>query len=519
VRVSGRGVGVTLLSVDVKKEFVTKTTLAALETLKERQRAIEAQMQTLTDEHTTLDAHYEFVRLLSQRSGERLAVSLTQAKMTIEQANDLSAYLFSLIQQRYQRQSAINAQLVELQHTLNALKQQIATAGQSKNTQLYQVRIAVRVTHEIEAEFDIDYLVQGASWQPFYDVRLLPDQRLELTYFADVTQRSGEDWQNVNLALSTARPAKTATLPELHQQYVDTRATQAQHVKRFAPPQPENNRKQAEQAPAGGEAIPDFDQLTPEQTIQWMESLARRAPTTEEDRRRQEYVPYGWKEEDWRKLQQEGATVNQAGSGGALTYLIRTPTDIPSDGTPHKTTVAVLTMNAKLDYLTIPKITPEVYLRATITNTSEYTLLPGAMSIFHGEDFIGKTQLALIAANEDFKVQLGIEERLKVERKLVKREASKRFIGNKRLLSYRYQLTVTNLLLTSAKISLSDQIPIARDETVKILNVLYTPEPSEKTDLGILTWTFDLAANAVQTLHLEFTVEYARDSDLLGLEQ
>jgi hypothetical protein len=63
---------------------------------------------------------------------------------------------------------------------------------------------------------------------------------------------------------------------------------------------------------------PDFDSMTPEQIMEWMESLAKRQGATEgfttaadmqvqeisaEDERlkdKKDYVPYGWKEEDWK---------------------------------------------------------------------------------------------------------------------------------------------------------------------------------------------------------------------------
>jgi uncharacterized protein (TIGR02231 family) len=205
--------------------------------------------------------------------------------------------------------------------------------------------------------------------------------------------------------------------------------------------------------------------------------------------------------------------------GGSLTYHIRTPTDIPSDGTPHKTTIAILTLSAKLDYFTIPKIAPEVHLRATITNTSEYTLLPGVISIFHGEDFIGKTQLALIAANEDFKVQLGIEERIKVERKLLNREVSKRFMGIGRRISYAYEIKVTNLLATVAKVTVCDQLPVSRHENILVQIGELLPMPQAMTELNLLTWTREIAAQANETLRFNFMVDEGYNTTVRGLEE
>jgi len=57
--------------------------------------------------------------------------------------------------------------------------------------------------------------------------------------------------------------------------------------------------------------------------------------------------------------------------------------------------------------------------------------LPGAAAIFHEADFVGATRLSAVAPSETFEVQLGIDDRVKVERDLTARTAGKSaFIGN-----------------------------------------------------------------------------------------
>ena len=85
-------------------------------------------------------------------------------------------------------------------------------------------------------------------------------------------------------------------------------------------------------------------------------------------------------------------------------------------------------------------------------------------------------------------------------------------------IAYTYRIIVTNLLPTSAKINVLDQYPIPHEENIKVQRDKPQPEPTEQTDLGILTWTFELAPNAKQEMTLAFTVEYPRDAFIGGLE-
>ena len=62
----------------------------------------------------------------------------------------------------------------------------------------------------------VSYLVSNATWAPSYDVRVQADEtRMKLLYYGNISQNSGEDWNNVELVLSTARPSSGGTLPKL----------------------------------------------------------------------------------------------------------------------------------------------------------------------------------------------------------------------------------------------------------------------------------------------------------------
>lgn len=63
---------------------------------------------------------------------------------------------------------------------------------------------------------EISYLVPDASWNPEYTLRYEEESKqVELTYSALIGQATGEDWDDVNVVLSTAAPQFGAALPEL----------------------------------------------------------------------------------------------------------------------------------------------------------------------------------------------------------------------------------------------------------------------------------------------------------------
>src|SRR5262249_7462953 len=83
-----------------------------------------------------------------------------------------------------------------------------------------EVRIDINSEAATNATLHVSYTVRGARWSPIYDARLDTGGRdrkpsLELVPRAEIVQATGEDWRDVELAISTARTAKGGSAPEL----------------------------------------------------------------------------------------------------------------------------------------------------------------------------------------------------------------------------------------------------------------------------------------------------------------
>jgi hypothetical protein len=74
-----------------------------------------------------------------------------------------------------------------------------AAPGRRRKTSRPFCRAFVEVSATLEAraaadaDVDLSYHVSGASWRPLYDLAL-DGERLAVTYLAEVTQQTGEDW-------------------------------------------------------------------------------------------------------------------------------------------------------------------------------------------------------------------------------------------------------------------------------------------------------------------------------------
>ena len=204
-------------------------------------------------------------------------------------------------------------------------------------------------------------------------------------------------------------------------------------------------------------------------------------------------------------------------SGTAVSFRIPGQTDIPSDGSPHKTTISRFNLDVGLDYLAVPKHTDAVFRRVTVRNSGPSPLLAGQAALFAGNEFIGSSRLEYAAVDQEVELLFGAEERIIVERELSRRDVDKALLRDKRQMRYGYKIEVRNLLATEVQVEVHDQLPVARHEEIKIKLERMSPEPAERSELNLLEWHLTLLPATQQIIGYEFLVEYPRDKRIVGL--
>ena len=300
-------------------------------------------------------------------------------------------------------------------------------------------------------------------------------QRVELRYYGEVWQRTGEDWPEAKITLSTARPAVGGRAPEL-----------GPWVLNFVPP-PVSGRGEDRR----GEKLQYAPALEPPEEIS----------------------------EEILKKEAKIAVSQARASGTSVLFEIKEKKEVPSDGSPHKFTIAIDQFKPEMRYEAIPKLSPYAYLHSKVKNEAEYPLLAGPVNIFMGPDFIGKSRIENIAPTEEFSLYLGVDEGIKIERDLVKKEKSKvGFLSKKEKVYYFYKTTITSYKKEKVTLSISDQLPTSRDKEIVITDVKINPQPKEqKAEKGELRWEFELAPQEKREITLEFSVEYPFGREVLGL--
>jgi uncharacterized protein (TIGR02231 family) len=472
VRVGGQGPA-TVLGVDVVRRSHSRPTDPAAAELAERRRELAAELAELADDDAVLAQRLEFLAALGERSSPAFARALATGDADPARVAETAAALADQASEVRARRRANARRRQDVEAELAAIDRRTAQPAAAALPDLMAAAVDLEVTGDATVTLELSYLVAGAGWTSVYDVRV-DGQRLALTWFGLVTQRTGEDWPEGELLLSTARPSGAARVPELTPWYLD----------RYQPPPPPVAYPTMAYG-AGPMAAPGGPPPAP-----------AAAPVS--------VAP----------VQEAVATVEHGVS--ASTYRAARPVAVPGDGTAHRATVAVVDLDAALDYVTAPVRAAEAHLRATVVNRSQHTLLPGPASVFAGGVFVGRAALDLWAPGEEIELALGVDDRIRVERTMVGRRATKPALGSSRRREVEYRVLVTNHTSAPARVTVLDQLPVSRDENIAVRELHLHPAPSERTELGVLTWRFELPPGGVAEVLLGMRVDVGRGVEMVG---
>jgi uncharacterized protein (TIGR02231 family) len=470
VRARAAGAATTLLEVEVRSTSVASPAWAAVARARAELDARRDALREVEDREAVEQGRQAFLRSLGDNAAAHLARSTAMGRTSYDDLTTMDRYLAAETERSLAAARAVAVERRSAARELEAAEQRLAalsdTAGRSVPSSEHAVAVHLDVGAAGEVAVEVTYQVTGASWQPLYDLRLSGTQ-LELGYLAEVTQSSGEDWPAVELVLSTGHPGRRSSLPELTPWYIGRPAPPVP-LAFAAPPAPGGT--------AGGPAGSPPAMPSP---------------------------PYGVPAPAAVPLTAETTT-----AGVAVAYRVRRALSVPSDGSPHKLTVAVATLEAALDHVTAPRLGPEVHLRATITNTSDLLLLPGPARVFHDAELVASTALELVAPGEEIELYLGTDDRVRVERKLVRRSTSKALLGGTRSVEIGYETTLQAHGDRPVTVSLHDQLPHSRDADIKVRLKETSPRPHNLDELGELTWEVHLEPGAEAVVRFSFAVEH-----------
>ena len=469
----------TLLDVKVRDAYLADTPNERVKQLEEQLRKLEGQQASLDDEAAVLDNQRELVLMMQRgatepsKDGARLTLDDLKALQSVS-ADTLSKALAGLRRVAEQK-AALERDIAAVQSELDQLQ---GALGRRTKT----VSLRVNLARAGKLDLNLSYAVAGARWTPAYDARLrLADRSVDLGYFGVIRQNTGEDWNNVKLTLSTARPSLGGGAPALQPWIIDV----------AAPPPPPAPRPAA--APA-----------------------AKMQAEVATDRRARPSPGFALPEPELEAVAVSTAQVQNEATSAS--FQIQNPATLLSDNASQRVAIATAKLPATLQYQSTPALREAVFLTAQASNNTDFPFLAGPLNTFLDDAFVASSSLKSVMPGEKLELAMGADDGISIKRQLVNRYTeSTGFSGSGKRVTYEYKITVKNNKATKEQVSFKDRLPISRNE--KIVVKLLSPADREikREDDGRLAWDWEMEPGKSRETVLKFSVDYPGDIEVSGL--
>jgi uncharacterized protein (TIGR02231 family) len=463
---SGKAVveGLTSRVVPVLEDTDDRRTALArtLDTLGDELKAIQAEIANLGERQATASGYGGMFRGLIQeemRNPKPDEKAWRQA-LSFFGSEDLGSRE-ALVKKNIEARS-LGRKIEQVQRELSAL-------GGVRATATYEVTVAVRCAGESAAAVRLSYVVPGATWHPEYDLRFFAGGKggigkgqAVLTVSAVVQQATGEDWEDVEVVLSTAKPKLGAEAPYPAPLWVT--GYEAGKAKVMV----QGAERRESVAPSGGAGPAD-----------------------------------------------PGPRSADLDDGGkAFTLKLPHRATVRADGRPYWMPVDETRGAGVARRIAIPKVSSYVYRAVKLDNPAAYPLMAGTLHTFRGDAYMGATALEYTAPGAPMEVSLGIDESFKVERSVMHEQTREpKLLDGRRRFERHYRFRVFNLTDAKGSVEVRENIPVSKDEHIQVAMDRKVTSRGVLFDehRGFVTFDVPVAQSGDQAVDLAYSISLPED--------
>lgn len=459
--------------------------------VREEVRALDEKIQALNDkiaanqkQSQVLNEQRAYLDKLANFAAPTATTEMTKGVLNADQLKTLTEYQFSARQNIADNELKLQQEARSLAEQSNFLARQKAEIhGRSSKTQREAIIFINR--ERAGGTLRVRYLVDSATWSPSYNVRADADKKTAtLEYLASIAQKTGEDWSNVAMTLSTASPNLVASAPTLSSLQINLTSS-------VAP----GGRGGIGGGGFGGLDLGSVDYGMVSGNIavqrQNVENMRNSIIITNGSFNGSAQSSANFQDFNGQRAQMDAndkalnrvadqqqflelltkdskPTTRKASSseGIVVTYQMKSRTSLPSREDRQLIQIDQMPVAGKFYKVAIPVLTSYVYDEAELTNNSAIVFLAGPVSSYVGGQFVGTGAIDTIAVGQPFTIGFGIDSSLHASRE--REEKTDQTQAGNRVVNFTYRLSIENFGTKPADVRLMDRIPIGKENDVRV---------------------------------------------------
>lgn len=486
-----KAVGAEVLGVELRDRFKKDVPEARVVEIRARIQELERTERAQRDEDHVLalvDAHLE---ALLRHEESAHAAELQRGSTSVEAWGRNFAFIAEGMQENRAARRELAKRIEATQRALQDARLELGSHTSGAGVHVFDLHVELAATSADPIEVEVDTIVGNCGWTPAYDLRAPKDlSSVELVYRAQVWQRTGTDWRDVDVLLSTAQPQRGAQGPEpmaswlsLRDPRIAERSRGRREVRKQARP---DDARLGALGYAGAELMEEMD----------LDALA------------------------FASVSQEGISVR---------YRLPRKETIESRNQPTTVLVGRADLDVTPEHRVVPALDTTVWLRARTRNTSDWILLPGRAAVYFGADFLGHANLGSVQRDEEFTLHLGPDPGLVVERTQIEDLTEKPgLFSSKKTRRQTWRIRLANhgaftpLADGRVAVIVQETLPQAKDERIEVKVERASPPlataarwAKEREEDGTLTWLVTVPRGGEARVELVTEIRWPEDLNLV----
>lgn len=447
IRVDGKATaGLDIQSVDTRRRYIPR---ADQEALQAERKSLEDQIERLRDERGLLQGQEDaaltqkallqnLAQLPARPQGGSEAPANGGAVVPATDWTQVLALIGSGMTEAQKLAVDVEVKRRDIDRRIEDLEKKLMALAPGRTEQT-EVTVHVVAEAPLEADLTVKYQVQNAGWTPRYDARLSTGSKtepakLELTRRADIVQRTGEDWNNIALHLSTTRPTANAAAPDINSTFVDFEPE--------LPPPPVATPSAAYERPA---AVPQRARLGSASARDMLLAEAEPMQDVAEQRAAVAAAPF------------------------QAVFSVPGRLAVPSTGESKRVFLQQDTIEPVLAVRTVPKADAKAYLYAKLSLPKGAPALQGEVLLFRDGTFVGTGTLPVLSPGEPHELGFGADDLVRVRHVVAEEKRGETgLISSARTDSRNFRITVKNMHERAVELVVLDQVPVSRNEDIKV---------------------------------------------------
>ncbi|VDK70315.1 unnamed protein product [Anisakis simplex] len=189
--------------------------------------------------------------------------------------------------------------------------------------------------------------------------------------------------------------------------------------------------------------------------------------------------------------------------------------------------ITTMEMSPTMVYEAVPCKSTNVFLAASVLNSSQFPFLPGQANVYLNNSFVAKSEIKAVSPNERFLCSLGVDAAVKVEYKPAHKYSGQvGILAKSSSTAHEQRIVIKNTKNEAILLTVKEHVPKSTDEKIKIK--LLSPELDPQADSAVdsrkkgelpklgaqmnaehnLEWTINMEGNSETELLVKWSVDH-----------